>query len=107
MADSPADYAAGAHAAHEHEVVEQYVHDHERELHDAAHGHGSTPAAWTAVGIAFLGFAIGCVAVVLLNWTLLAVAFVVLALALVVGKVMSMMGYGAQTDRVASPSVEG
>jgi hypothetical protein len=65
------------------------------------HHHGSTPAAWTGVAIAFVGFIVGCIAVIQLNWTLLAVGFVLLVLAMVVGKVMQMMGLGAQPERWA------
>jgi hypothetical protein len=59
-----------------------------------AHDHGSTPAAWTAVTIMLIGTVIGCWAVVILNWWLLAVGFGVIAVGVVVGWAMSMMGYG-------------
>lgn len=62
------------------------------EVHD---NHGQTPAAWTAVTIIMIAFAVGCVAVVMaqpwLFWT--AVVFVFVGIG--VGKAMSMMGYGA------------
>ncbi|MGA7690098.1 MAG: HGxxPAAW family protein [Jiangellales bacterium] len=67
---------------------------------EAAHhdNHGQTPAAWTASIIITLGFLIGCIAVIYLNWVLLAVGFVVIALGAVAGKVMQMMGMGKQVD---------
>jgi uncharacterized ion transporter superfamily protein YfcC len=65
------------------------------EHHD---NHGQTPAAWTAVTIIMIGFLVGCWAVVVLNWTLLAVAVVIVVLGVVVGKVMQMMGMGKQPD---------
>ena len=34
--------------------------------------HGQTPAAWTAVTIMMVGFVVGSIAVVQLNWVLLA-----------------------------------
>ncbi|MFI0431601.1 MAG: hypothetical protein RLZ55_714 [Actinomycetota bacterium] len=65
------------------------------DVHD---NHGQTPAAWTAVTIIMIAFSVGCLAVVLslpwLFWT--SVAFV--AVGAIVGKVMSMRGYGAAQD---------
>jgi hypothetical protein len=74
---------------------------------DTAHhdNHGQTPAAWTAVAIMMVGFLIGCVAVVLLNWVLLGMGVAVVAVGAVVGKVMQMMGMGkpAPDAEPASP----
>lgn len=57
--------------------------------------HGNTPAAWTAVGIMFLGFLLSGIALPLeLPW-LFFVGLGVVALGAVVGKVMSMMGLGS------------
>jgi hypothetical protein len=57
--------------------------------------HGNTPAAWTAVIIMVVGFGIGTVAVVLLNWPLFWIGGVgVVVLGAIVGKVMQMMGLG-------------
>lgn len=57
--------------------------------------HGNTPAAWTAVTIMLVGFTIGTVAVILLNWPLFWIGGVaVVVLGAVVGKVMQMMGLG-------------
>lgn len=66
------------------------------EAHDD--NHGQTPAAWTASIIIMLGFLIGCIAVVFLNWVLLGVGLAVVVLGAVVGKVMQMMGMGKQVD---------
>jgi hypothetical protein len=63
----------------------------EVEHHD---NHGQTPAAWTAVTIIMIGFLVGCVAVVLLNWALLAASVGIVAVGALVGKVMQMMGMG-------------
>lgn len=60
-------------------------------------GHGHSTAMWAAVGIAFVGFVLGTVAVIMLNWPLLYVSIGILALSLVVGRVLSLMGYGAYT----------
>ncbi len=67
----------------------------------ASHDHGSTPAAWTSVSIAFVGFLLGCIAILQLdevNWPLFVVGAALLVVALVVGKVMQMMGMGAAQD---------
>jgi hypothetical protein len=56
--------------------------------------HGSTPAAWTTVVIITLAFTLGTLAVVLANWPLFWVAVAMVVLGAVVGKVMSMMGFG-------------
>lgn len=56
--------------------------------------HGNTPAAWTAVGIMFVGFLLSGLALPFeLPW-LFFVGLVVVVLGAVVGKVMSMMGMG-------------
>lgn len=56
--------------------------------------HGSTPAAWTAVGIMLVGFLIGGLALPLdLPW-LFVVGMVVVVMGAVSGKVLQMMGLG-------------
>jgi hypothetical protein len=58
-------------------------------------GHGNTPAAWTAVTIMLIGFVIGAIAVIMLNWPLFWIGGVaVVVLGAIVGKVMQMMGMG-------------
>ena len=56
--------------------------------------HGSTPAAWTAVGVMFLGFLVSGIALPLAQPWLFFVGMGVVVLGAVVGKVMSMMGLG-------------
>jgi 1,4-dihydroxy-2-naphthoate octaprenyltransferase len=57
--------------------------------------HGNTPAAWTAVTIVMLAFVVGAIAVLTQNWALFWIGGVGgCILGAVVGKVMSMMGYG-------------
>ncbi|MCX5213521.1 hypothetical protein OG689_30355 [Kitasatospora sp. NBC_00240] len=60
----------------------------------AAHGH--TPAAWTGVTIAFVGFTISGVAMIIPNVLLVWAGLVVVVLAGVVGKAMSIAGMGRQ-----------
>lgn len=60
-------------------------------------GHGHSTAMWVGVGIAFVGFCLGTYAVMALNWPLLYVSMGILVLSLVVGRVLSMMGYGTYT----------
>ncbi|WP_042437664.1 HGxxPAAW family protein [Streptacidiphilus albus] len=59
----------------------------------SAHGH--TTAAWTGVGVSFIGFILAAVAMV---WgpspVLVAVGLVIAALGAVVGKLMSAAGFG-------------
>lgn len=73
---------------------------------DTAHhdNHGQTPAAWTAVTIMMVGFLVGCIAVVQLNWVLLGVGLVIVLLGAVVGKVMQMMGMGKPADDMDTAS---
>ena len=60
--------------------------------------HGNTPAAWTAVTIIMIAFVIGAVAVLTANWALFWIGGVGgCLLGAVVGKGMSMMGYGQGT----------
>lgn len=59
--------------------------------------HGSTPAAWTAVVIITIAFAVGTVAVVLANWPLFWVGVALVVVGAVVGRVMQAMGLGKKT----------
>jgi hypothetical protein len=65
-----------------------------------ADNHGSTPAAWTAVSIALLAFVVGGIAMVFtpVNWVLFGVGVVLLVLSPVVGKVMTAIGVGGDTE---------
>lgn len=57
--------------------------------------HGSTPAAWTAVTIIMFAFLIGGIGVLIsVSWLFWA-SVVLVAIGIVVGKVMQMMGMGA------------
>lgn len=58
--------------------------------------HGSTPAAWTAVTVTLIAFLVGAAGLVLTNWPMFWVGVALLPIALVVGKVMSVMGLGAR-----------
>lgn len=72
--------------------------------------HGQTPAAWTAVSIIFVGFFVGCIAVIQLNWVLLWVGAAIVVLGAIVGKVMQMMGMGKQHPEpppMPHPQVQG
>jgi hypothetical protein len=59
---------------------------------DSSHGH--TPAAWTGVTIAFIGFCMGAVFMVAAEPLGVVAGFVVIALGGVVGMVMRSMGLG-------------
>lgn len=57
-----------------------------------ADNHGNTPAAWTGVGVAMLGFVVGCVALMLspvnmpMFWVGLVLALIAFPVFLVMGK---------------------
>lgn len=57
--------------------------------------HGMTPAAWTGSIFTFIGFVIGCVGVVLINYPLMIVGGAVLVLAVVAVLVLRAAGLGA------------
>lgn len=62
--------------------------------------HGNTPAAWTAVSVAMLGFVVGSIALMLspVSMILFWVGVVLLPISLVVFVVMTKMGMG-ETQR--------
>jgi hypothetical protein len=63
--------------------------------HRSRNEHGNTPAGWTAVIIMVVGFVVGAIAVIQLNWPLFWIGGVgVVVLGAIVGKVMQMMGMG-------------
>lgn len=63
--------------------------------HEAKHyHHGNTPAAWTAVTIIMIAFVVGAVGVVVAQPWLFWVGIAMVALGIVVGYVMALMGYG-------------
>ena len=58
--------------------------------------HGRTVAAWTGSTIAMVAFIIGGIAVVLQNWPLFWASAGLLVVALIVTKVLQIMGHGAR-----------
>lgn len=58
--------------------------------------HGSTPAAWTAVVIITIAFAVGTLAIVLGNWPLFWVGAGLVVVGGVAGKVLQKVGLGAK-----------
>ncbi|MCW2738426.1 HGxxPAAW family protein [Nocardioides sp.] len=60
-----------------------------------AAGHGNTPAAWTAVAVAMLGFVVGSVALLQVptQMTLLWVGIVIAAIAFPLFLVLSKLGF--------------
>ena len=57
--------------------------------------HGSTPAAWTAVVIGLVGFAVGTFGVVVSTPALFWVGVALQPVALIAGKSLSLLGFGA------------
>ncbi len=70
----------------------------------SASDHGHTPAAWTGVTIAFIGFCISGAFVVMAKPVGFWAGMVVVALGGVVGGVMRMMGMGQAPKRVTAQS---
>ncbi len=64
--------------------------------------HGNTLAAWSAVGIATLGFVVAGIGLMLYSWPTFWVGAALQPLAAIVGLVMSKAGYGAA--RSSSPA---
>ena len=70
-----------------------------------ADNHGNTPAAWTAVSVAMLGFLVGSIALMLdpvrmpMFWVGVALAVAALPIFLVMGK-MGLHGHAQQTGDV-------
>ena len=58
--------------------------------------HGSTPAAWTGVGIALVAFLVGGIGLLVESMTMFYVGLVLGAVSVVVGGVMARMGMGAE-----------
>ena len=57
--------------------------------------HGNTPAAWTAVVVALAGFVVAGVGLMLHSWVTFWVGVVLAPVAVLLGLIMSKMGYGA------------
>ena len=65
-------------------------------------GHGSSPAAWTAVTIMLIGVAIGTLALFLNVLVLVYLGAVLIPVGLVVGGVMKKAGFGVGGSRAGS-----
>lgn len=59
--------------------------------------HGNTPAAWTAVTIALASFLVGGIGLMVDSWPVFWVGVALSPVALVVGYVMSRLGYHTAT----------
>lgn len=71
-----------------------------RSMNESDPGHGNSPAAWTAVIIMLLGFAVGTVAFFLdVAWLVVASAGLVVVGALV-GWILAKLGYGVGGSRL-------
>ena len=57
--------------------------------------HGNTPAAWTAVVVAILAFVVGGIGLMIGSMTVFWIGVALAPLAIVIGVIMSKMGYGA------------
>lgn len=64
-------------------------------------GHGNSLAAWIAVGVILVGSLVSCVAVVGAIVWLFWVGVAVIVLGMVLGRVLSMMGFGQKTETAA------
>jgi Family of unknown function (DUF6704) len=71
-----------------------------------ASNHGNTPAAWTTVVLLMVAFTVACVGVLLLSPPVFIAGVVLTVVALIVGKVMSMMGYGKQAAHARAEQVD-
>lgn len=60
--------------------------------------HGSSPAAWTAVIIITIAFAVGTLAIILGNWPMFWVGVALVLVGGVAGKVLQRMGLGAKSS---------
>lgn len=61
---------------------------------EAKYHHGQSPAAWTAVIIAGVAFVLGGIAVIQMDWVMLAVAGGLIVLSLVIGGALRAAGLG-------------
>jgi len=57
--------------------------------------HGNTPAAWTTVTLVLLSFVVGGIGLMMSSWPVFWIGVAITPIAVVVGLVMSKMGYGA------------
>ncbi|GMA85072.1 hypothetical protein GCM10025868_03220 [Angustibacter aerolatus] len=68
--------------------------------------HGNTPAAWACVGLIMIGALVVALAVVFTSVLLTVIGVVVVVAGLVVGKVLSMAGYGSFKPAVEADSAQ-
>lgn len=69
-------------------------------MNESDPGHGNSPAAWTAVIIMLLGFAVGTVAFFLdVAWLVVASA-VLVVIGAIVGWILSKVGFGVGGSRL-------
>lgn len=61
--------------------------------------HGRSPASWAGSMIAIVGFVVGAVGFLLMNWAVIWTAAGIVALALVATVALRSMGYGAPGQR--------
>jgi len=57
--------------------------------------HGNTPAAWTAVVVALVGFVVGGIGLMIGSMMLFWVGVALAPVAVVIGTILGKMGYGA------------
>jgi hypothetical protein len=60
--------------------------------------HGNTPAAWTAVAVALAGFVVGGIGLMVGNMMVFWIGVALAPVAVIIGAIMSKMGYGATSD---------
>lgn len=64
--------------------------------------HGNTPAAWTAVGIATLGFVVAGIGLMAGSWLTFWIGAALEPIALVCGVILSRAGYGSSQSHSAT-----
>lgn len=67
-------------------------------------GHGSSPAAWTAVFVALAGALVCSIAFVLANTPIFIVGLVIMVIGGIIGIVMRKMGFGVGGSRIKNTS---
>ncbi|KUJ54420.1 hypothetical protein ACZ90_65490 [Streptomyces albus subsp. albus] len=72
----------------------------------AGNNHGHTPAAWTGVIIAFIGFGVGSAFTVLAEPVGVVAGLVIVGIGAIAGGVMSLMGYGQHPRRGSQPQTQ-
>jgi hypothetical protein len=64
--------------------------------------HGNTPAAWTAVAIATLGFVVAGIGLMVGSWPMFWIGAALEPIAVIVGVILSKAGYGASQSHSAT-----